>query len=124
MPVSAIVVLQEQALVDQTANALREAGHSVVAFTDPMTALDALEHWKGVELLVIGTNFGPGRLNGVALGRMARLKRPWVKTLFVGPGELRFHTEGVGDLMPSPATAPQIVDAAMRMRPAPVAAAA
>jgi hypothetical protein len=60
--------------------ALRSGGHEVRAFTDPMSALGALDEAKRVEVLIT-RGFPPGQPNGVAIARTARLKRPGVKIL-------------------------------------------
>ena len=49
-----------------------------------MSALDAIESDTLLRVLVTRVDFGPGKLNGVALARMIRHKRPSVKTVIVG----------------------------------------
>jgi hypothetical protein len=43
-----------------------------------MTALELLERAERLELLVTSLDLAPGKPNGIALGRMARLKRPGI----------------------------------------------
>ena len=81
---------------------LRAAGHHTAEFDDPATALEALEGDPRVRVLVTRMNFGSGKLNGVALARMLRLKRPGLKTVFVGLPENAEHAERVGEFLPLP----------------------
>ena len=80
-----------------------------------MTALELLERAERLELLVTCLDFAPGKLNGIPLGRMARMKRPGIRVLFVGPTELEKHTEGLGTFVTSLVTVPQVVEGALRM---------
>jgi DNA-binding NtrC family response regulator len=88
MPARVVVVLNEPGFADKTASALRAQGHDSLALADPMTALELLERAKRLELLVTCLDFAPGKPNGIALGRIARLKRPGIRVLFVGPADL------------------------------------
>ena len=88
MPARIVVVLNEPEIAEEAASALRAQGHDPLAFADPMTALELLERAERLELLVTCLNFPPGKPNGIALGRMARLKRPSIRVLFVGPADL------------------------------------
>jgi DNA-binding NtrC family response regulator len=81
---------------------LRAAGHHTAGFEDPGRALDAIEADPGFRALVTRFNFGQGKLNGVALGRMLRLSRPGFKILFVGRAENAEHAAGVGEFLPLP----------------------
>jgi hypothetical protein len=80
-----------------------------------MTALELLERAERLEVLVTCLDFAPGKPNGIALGRMARLKRPGIHVLFVGTADLENHTEGLGTFMTSPVTVPQVVEGVLRM---------
>jgi DNA-binding response OmpR family regulator len=114
MPARVVVVLTEPALADEVAAALRAQGKDALALADPMTALEALEGAERIEVLVTCLDFAPGKPNGIALGRMARLKRPGIRILFVGPADLQDLAEGVGAFMPSPATGPQLVQGVLQ----------
>jgi hypothetical protein len=46
--------------------------------------------------------FGPDKLNGIALARMVRMKRPGVKVVFVAREEYAPHAEGLGVFLPRP----------------------
>ena len=67
---------------------LRAQGHDALAIADPMTAWELVERAERLELLVTCLDFAPGKPNGIALGRIARLKRPGIRVLFVGPADL------------------------------------
>jgi hypothetical protein len=60
-------------------------------------------------MLITRLQFPPGQPNGVALGRMARVKRPGVNVLFVGQQESREHADGVGEFLAAPVTAADVV---------------
>jgi hypothetical protein len=53
-------------------------------------------------VLIARVLFPQGQPNGVALGRMTRLRRPEGKVLFVALPETQVHTEGVGEFLPAP----------------------
>lgn len=110
MPARIVVVLNEQEIAEEAASALRARGQDALALFDPMTALEALEAAERIEVLVTSLDFPPGKPNGIALGRMARLKRPGIRVLFVGPADLEELAEGLGIFMPAPVTGPQVVE--------------
>jgi hypothetical protein len=107
-------VLSEPGFADKAASELQAQGQDALPLADPMTALDPLERAERLEVLVTSLDFAPGKPNGIALGRMARLKRPGIRVLFVGPADLEKHTEGIGTLMPSPVTVPQVVEGVLQ----------
>jgi hypothetical protein len=86
MPARVVVVLGEaDGLAQRTVETLLADGIDAVALPNSMAALDALEASRKIELLVTCPEFPGGPPNGIALARMARLKRPEVTILFVGP---------------------------------------
>jgi DNA-binding NtrC family response regulator len=98
--------------------ALSAAGHEVVVFEDPMTALNAIDDadHSRVRLLITRVDFGLGNVNGVALARMLMFKQPNIKVLFVAREEYRHHTESVtGAFLPLPLDARALVDAVGRL---------
>jgi DNA-binding NtrC family response regulator len=115
MPARVVVVLDEPRFADKTASALRAQGHDALALADPMTALDLLEKAERLEVLITCLHFPPGKPNGIALGLMARSKRPGIRVLFVGPADLEKHAEGIGTFMISPVTESQVVEGVSRM---------
>ena len=110
-----VVVLNEPGFADNTASALRTLGEEALALADPMTALELLEGTERLEVLVTCLDFAPGKPNGIALGRMARMKRPGIRVLFVGPADFEQLAEGVGTFMSCPVTVPQVVAGVLQM---------
>lgn len=86
--------------------ALAATGLTDVAhFSDPLIALDQLSHPKQIELLISRIDFGPGKLHGIALARMAKSRRSEIKVILLGEEEHRPYVDGTGELVPL-ATAP------------------
>ena len=67
-----------------------------------MTATDALLNSSHIELLITRVRFPDNTPNGVALGRMARIKRPGIKVLFTSFPDVHEHIDGVGEYLPRP----------------------
>jgi len=114
MPAPVILVHDEGDVRRAAMDALREAGYDCVGFADPMTALDAIEDDSRVRVLVTRVDFGEGILNGVALARMLRSKRPGAKAVFVARPGNEHHTEDVGIFVPVPFDPPRLVEAVER----------
>jgi len=115
MPARVVMVLTEEGVGEQAAEALVAAGYDATSLPDSMAALNALEAAATIELLITCADFGPGQPNGIALTRMARHKRPGIRVLFVGEPELEHHMDGLGDFLASPVGAPQIADRAIQL---------
>jgi DNA-binding NtrC family response regulator len=115
MPATVVVVHDEPEFFDQLTGALSLAGYDVVAFVDPMTALDALDASLLIEVLVTRVRFAVGKINGVALARMARSKRPGIRVLFTALPEYAEYADGLGKFMPMPVSVPNVVDAVARL---------
>jgi DNA-binding NtrC family response regulator len=115
MPACIVVVHDDPKFVDQLTAALSIAGYDVAAFVDPMAALIALDAAQSLEVLITRVHFGPGTLNGAALARMARSKRPGIRVLFTALPEWEEYAEGLGKFMPLPVSVPGVVDAVRRM---------
>ena len=75
MPAHVVVVLVEQQAREAAVQALRAAAIDVAAFAEPIAALDAIRQDSRARLVVCQTDFGPDRLNGIALLRMLRHKQ-------------------------------------------------
>jgi hypothetical protein len=60
---------------------------------------------QDIDMLITRIGFPPGQPHGVALGKMARVKRRGIKVLFVGAAERLEHTQGVGEFLAAPVTA-------------------
>jgi len=109
MPARIVVVHDHPAFVASIASALRTAGYDVATFADTMTAIDALDRAQDIDMLITRIGFPPGQPHGVALGKMARVKRRGIKVLFVGMAERLEHTQGVGEFLAAPITARDVV---------------
>ena len=114
-----VIVVHDDADTRQLAlTALVAAGHEVVAFEDPMAALNAIDadDHSRVRLLITRVDFGVDTLNGVALARMLMVKQPNIKVLFAARGEHRHHTETItGAFLPLPLDPEALVDAVGRL---------
>jgi DNA-binding NtrC family response regulator len=115
MPARIVVAHDDAEFVQNTVTALRDAGYDVAAFADSMSALAALEVAYRVEVLITRVLFPQGQPNGVALGLMARAKRPGIKVLFVALPDMLEHTEGVGEFLPAGVTASEIMKTVRKM---------
>jgi DNA-binding NtrC family response regulator len=115
MPASVMVVHDDLDFVERLTTALRLAGNDAISFIDSMAALDALYATIRLEVLVTGVRFVPGKINGVALARMARSKRHGVRVLFTALPEFEEYAEGLGKFMPMPVSVPDVVDAVATM---------
>jgi DNA-binding NtrC family response regulator len=115
MPARVVVVHDDPEFIERTVTVLLAAGHEVTAFSDTMSATEALQAAQRIEVLITRVRFPEGQPHGVALARMARMKRPGVKVLFVALPELRAHTEDVGEFLPMSVSPAEIVEAVERM---------
>ena len=70
-PHSGLVAHDDTATRELAVAALNAAGVTAVGLHDPIAALDAIEGAFLVRVLVTRVDFGDGKLNGVALARMA-----------------------------------------------------
>jgi DNA-binding NtrC family response regulator len=114
MPAPVLVVHDESDTREEMLAALRAAGHDSIGYHDPMLALDAIESDTRVRVLVARVDFGPGKLNGDALARMVRHKRPSVKAVFVGRPENGRYVQGAGEFLPHPVDLQALVEAVAR----------
>jgi DNA-binding NtrC family response regulator len=115
MPAPVLVVHNEFDTRELALTALRGAGREVAGFADPMIALDAIETDSRVRVLVTGVDFGQGKINGIALARMMKVKRPGLLAVFVASLEDRPHTEGIGDFLPTPLDSQALVEIVGRL---------
>jgi DNA-binding NtrC family response regulator len=102
MPARIMIVHDEPDFADEVASILRPGEDNVARFADPAAALDALESAERIELLVSCVDFGPGKLNGEALVRMARARRPEINVLLIGPLELAEYAGALGHFLREP----------------------
>ena len=102
MPARIMIVHDEPDFADDVASILKSGEDDVARYANPAAALDALESAERIELLVSCVDFGPGKLNGVALARMARARRPEIDVLLIGPLELAQDAGGLGHFLREP----------------------
>jgi DNA-binding NtrC family response regulator len=115
MPARVLVVDCEPGFLSAAETALQAAEVDVAVCDDSMTALTLLETAKVIELLVTCVVFPKGQPHAIAVAKMARLKRPDVKVLFIGGPEHEPHTKGFGEFMAVPVAIPALVDTVRRM---------
>jgi CheY-like chemotaxis protein len=77
-----LVVDDDEVFRDTTASILRSAGYRVQSAPDYRLALEILERGDPVDLLILDIVM-PDRVNGFALARMARLRRPRLKVIYI-----------------------------------------
>src|SRR6516162_170397 len=77
-----LVVDDDKICGDATARVLRAAGFEVSLAPDHRLALEDLESTRPVDLLITDIVM-PDRVNGVALSRMARMRRPELKVIYL-----------------------------------------
>ena len=114
MPASVVVIHDDLAIQEQMLKALHEASLDAVSFADPMRALDAIEAGQKTRVVVTRIDFGSRRLNGVALARMVRLKKPTVQMVFAALPRNAEHIKGAGDFVPLPLDPDALVEAVRR----------
>lgn len=108
MPARIVIVHDDCDFLQETTTALRNAGHEVAAYANTLAALTALEQANKVELLITRIEYAEGQPHGLALARIARLRRPQVKVIFITKLEHRSVAEGLGDFIATPTT-PEVV---------------
>ena len=115
MPARIVLAHSDPQFLSDMLCGLRSSGYDVVGFPDSNGALTALEAAERVEILVTRVVFAQGTPHGVALARMARIRRPGIKILFIVRPELVSHTEGVGTALLIPVTADEVVAKVIEM---------
>jgi DNA-binding NtrC family response regulator len=115
MPAPVVVVHDEDDMREQALGALRGAGHGVIGLSDPTAALNAIEATSRVRVVVTRVDFGAGKLNGVALARMLKVKRLGVKMVFVGLAEILQFADGLGACLPVPLDTEALVETVTRL---------
>jgi DNA-binding NtrC family response regulator len=111
---SIVIVHDEPVFLDQATAALRHAGFDVVAFADPIDALNGIEAGQPIDALVTRVTFPEGKPHGVSLALVLRAKYPGLKVVFVARAERIEHTEKIGELVPHPVDLEKLVAAVTR----------
>ena len=122
MPARVVVVVDERMFGEKVAEVLKQRGYNTIAIPDSMVALDALESASLIELLIASIDFPTGKPNGVSLALMARNRRPGMKVIFLGSPDYALYAAGLGDIIPTPASASEIAQHAIRLLGSPMAA--
>jgi DNA-binding NtrC family response regulator len=115
MPAPVLVVHDDTDTCDLAVGTLRASGLEAIGFSDPMAALDAIETYPSIRVLVTRINFGHGKLNGVALARMLSFKRRGLKTVFIAQPKYERFAEGVGEFLVMPLNHYHLVDVVGRL---------
>ena len=97
-----LLVDDDEIFSESFAAILRSAGYAVWMARDGRLAMDILEGDEPVDLLLADVAL-PGRVNGLVLGRMARMSQPNLRTLYVSGYDIHgFEDEGLGTLVRKP----------------------
>jgi DNA-binding NtrC family response regulator len=88
-----LVVDHDEKLAYSLARQIRMAGYEVIPVNSTMAALDLLDT-KTIDLLLVDLAMRSGQPSGLALGRMARMKRQGIGViLMTGHNDLRLDSE-------------------------------
>jgi CheY-like chemotaxis protein len=102
LPGRVLLVDDDQVLAEALAQVLRGAGYQVQLAPDYRLALEVLESAAPVDLLVCDIVM-PDRVNGLALGRMARLRRPELKIIYITGHDIPgIEDEALGPVLRKP----------------------
>ena len=97
-----LLVEDDKKFAEALGKILRKAGFAVRVATDFRTALEDLESERPVDLLLTDIVM-PGSVNGIALSRMARLRRRDLKVVYLtGYNVPGVETEASGPILRKP----------------------
>lgn len=82
MSAKILLVDDDDTYREATANLLRRRGHQVWQVPDYQLALEQVESGEPIDLLITDIVM-PKRVNGIALSRMVRLRRPHLKVIYI-----------------------------------------
>jgi len=88
-----LLVDDDEIWVEAASRILRHAGYDVLPASDHREALQILEGPRRVDLLLTDVVM-PQRVNGVALARMAGMRRPGLKVIYLTGYDLPGLSEG------------------------------
>jgi len=102
-PLARILLVDDDlAFGDAIARVLRAAGFEVFPAPDYRLALEELESTRHIDLLITDIVM-PDRVNGVALSRMARMRRPDLKVIYLTAYEIPgLEDETIGPILRKP----------------------
>ena len=108
---SILVVEDDEAARVSTARTLERAGYSVHIAPDFRLALSLIESERPIDLLLTDIVM-PDRVNGLALGRMARLRRPEIKLLYMTGYDIQgLEGEALGAVLRKPLSDDELLQA-------------
>lgn len=87
-----LIVEDDDAIRGCISDGMRMAGHAVIAVPTTTEALQELESNESIDLAIVDVLMPPGRPHGFAFGRMAKLKRPDLRLIFIS-GDARVVEE-------------------------------
>jgi CheY-like chemotaxis protein len=97
-----LLVDDDEVFREATAAILRTAGYAVQVAPDYRLALDILDGDERVDLLITDIVM-PNRVNGLALSRMARMRRHDLRVIYISGYEIAgFEHEALGTLLRKP----------------------
>ena len=97
-----LLVDDDESFREATARVLQRAGYQVWLAPDYRLALETLESDKPIGLLLVDIVM-PERVNGMALARMARLRRPDIGVIYMSGYDIPgLETEALGPVMRKP----------------------
>ncbi len=111
-----LVVDDDEVFREATASILRSVGYQVRSAPDYRLALEILERGDPVDLLILDIVM-PDRVNGFALARMARLRRPDLKVIYISGFDIPHGTgdEALGPIIRKPLDNDQLLDEVARV---------
>jgi CheY-like chemotaxis protein len=105
-----LVVDDDEVFREATAAVLRSTGYDVYLAPDFRLALEILESDKPIDLLLVDIVM-PERVNGLALARMARLRRSDLKVIYLSGYDLPgLEAEALGPIIRKPVTDTVLID--------------
>jgi CheY-like chemotaxis protein len=109
-----LVVDDDEAFREATAGVLRTAGYEVWTAPDYRLALEILEDGTPIALLLLDIVM-PDRVNGLALARMARLRRPNIGVIYLTGYDIPgLETEALGPIIRKPTDHDVLLDQVAR----------
>jgi CheY-like chemotaxis protein len=104
-----LVVDDDPAFGEATARLLRAAGFEVFLAADHRLALEDLESTRPIDLLITDIVM-PDRVNGIALSRMARMRRPELKVIYLTAYDIPgVEDDAIGPVLRKPIDGEQLV---------------
>jgi len=105
-----LLVDDDEVFREATGAVLRSAGYEVRVAPDFRLALEILESDVTVDLFIVDIVM-PDRVNGLALARMARLRRPEIKVVYLSGYDIPgLETEALGPIIRKPVSDELLVE--------------